>query len=152
VALAPGGHHQVAWYWANSDADYLHAPGAECEGREESCRWIHPVGQKEANPLGIFDTSGNVAEITWGKYYHAPDDEYRDQLSFDPGHLPILRPDDVVPQKGGHFRTVDVFVCTRSRRGFPVQCALEDPSLPETCESYVYRPVGFRLVRTLLDE
>ncbi len=40
---------KVAWYYGNSCDDCVHAP-------------IHPVKQKQANELGIYDMSGNVRE------------------------------------------------------------------------------------------
>ncbi len=43
---------EVAWYWKNSIKNHS----------------THPVGQKNANELGLYDMTGNVSEWCWDRY------------------------------------------------------------------------------------
>ena len=54
---------ELGWYKGNSD------------------RKTHPVGQKQANGLGIFDMSGNVSEYVADRY---AEDYYQNSLADDP--------------------------------------------------------------------
>jgi formylglycine-generating enzyme required for sulfatase activity len=68
---------QAGWIGLNSACSY-----AGCE--QDNCRsgagnippsGIHPVGQKLANPWGLYDTAGNVWEFVWdffGEYHDGP--------------------------------------------------------------------------------
>jgi formylglycine-generating enzyme required for sulfatase activity len=85
---------EIAWYEGNSDGHW------------------HPVGQKEPNPLGLYDMIGNVSEwcegwrtdsvssmltIGWKEQY--PGDEHCPWLRSRPGRGPSwsARPDDSRP-------------------------------------------------------
>ena len=61
----------VAWYWANSGDSRLSGDFAWDRVSANHCR-THPVGQKQANELGIYDMSGNVYE--WCQDWY--DDKY----------------------------------------------------------------------------
>jgi formylglycine-generating enzyme required for sulfatase activity len=102
---------EYAWYDANSD------------------NTTHPVGEKEANPWGLHDMHGNVAEWCWDRH---DEDYYRDSPVSDPmgpgaGNRRGLRGGAFVNVNARYLRSADRF------RTFPtdqINC------------------VGFRLART----
>lgn len=93
----------------------------------------HPVGQKPANPWGLLDMHGNVAE--WCNDFYAPD-YYKGSTENDPrgpekGEKRVIR--------GGHWSAAPE-KCTSFFR----HC--DAPGLPDVCLGYdVY---GFRCVRS----
>jgi formylglycine-generating enzyme required for sulfatase activity len=92
----PGGLDAVAWYSANSGAE------------------SHPVGQKQPNAWGLFDTIGNVAE--WVEDWHGPayyaESPVLDPLGPKTGSVRFLR--------GGAWAQIPNWVRVSSRRILPV--------------------------------
>ena len=92
--------NEVGWYWQNSGdkpltGDWNWRKMEKNNGRK------HPVGQKKANELGIYDMSGNVWE--WCSYWY---DEYPNAPQVNPqgpseGPARILRGGSWLSHPGG---------------------------------------------------
>ena len=105
----------IAWYWQNGAAS-------------------HPVGQKEPNPLGLFDMHGNIQEWCWDRY----DDTRITQFSqgvaqTDPRGEPVRG--IYRSMRGGSWRN----------SGRNVRSAARDRQVPTLQGGY---NVGFRMTRT----
>ena len=104
------------------------------------------MAAKEPNPLGLYDTSGNIQEMVWGKFHHGTDRG----IKVDPGHVPVISATELIPARGGVFDSTNIFVCTRFRQATIALCHLPDPELPDDdCPNYTNSLIGFRLARTL---
>ncbi|MBD3288807.1 SUMF1/EgtB/PvdO family nonheme iron enzyme [candidate division KSB1 bacterium] len=64
---------KVAWYVKNSKET------------------THPVGQKSANELGLYDMSGNVYEWTWTRYHKYPSEPQTNPVGPDRGGHRMFR-------------------------------------------------------------
>jgi serine/threonine protein kinase len=116
----------VAWYAANSDATYADASSCSNWGPNRTTCGPQPAGTKRANPWGLFDMHGNVAEWVWDYYAAYPGGEVTDPTGPDEGSQRVIR--------GGSWR--DIAERCRS--------AARDRSTPVDRDH-----IGFRLARTL---
>jgi len=116
---------EVAWYWRNSGNTVLESEWDGEKAIDNGCV-PHPVGQKKANELGIYDMSGNVWE-----YCHDYYSEYTDSEQIDP----VAELSDYRCGRGGSWFGEASF-CRISNREFggPYERGGN---------------VGFRIVRTL---
>jgi formylglycine-generating enzyme required for sulfatase activity len=127
------------WFCANSESDF-----EGCVEDDEGCWGPQPVGGKPANKFGLFDTVGNVGEVT-GTLYRSSDGA----TAIDPGYdkslpgLSLLYQDgdfileNAVVAKGGFFLALNAGVITASRASFSF-----------TDKNLALGHDGFRLVRT----
>lgn len=117
-----------AWHYGNSDETYQR------------------VGQKAANPWGIFDMHGNVAEWTLDEYSTTFYEELTDSLANDPWQLPTrLHPRTV--RGGAYDDNPDALRCGARLRS-DLDWKRRDPQIPRSMWWNTDSPfVGFRIVR-----
>ena len=136
----------IAWFCGNSQVAYSGCLDcSEIGAGLPTCCGPHPVGQKDSNPFGLFDTSGNLYELNW-TVFESP---YQKGLEVDPGYVLFIGSDDWASSRGGAFRSKSTIACTRIRRPEPLGKHAEAPGFPETNGFHVAN-TGFRLARTLL--
>ena len=118
---------QYAWYEKNS------------EGR------FHKVGQLKANPWGLYDILGNVAEWTLD-HYHADAYKKIEGGSSDPWMKPeALHPRTV---KGGNYRSEASDLRSANRIESTLDWKKRDPQIPKSFWWNTDSPfVGFRIVK-----
>jgi len=111
----------------------------------------HPVGQKTANPWGLFDLHGNVAEWTLDHY------DPRQYAKVAPGTLgPVLLPSDrrypyVV--RGGSWDDPAARLRSAARRGSSEEWNRRDPQSPQSIWWHTDATfVGFRVVRAVEEQ
>lgn len=92
----------IGWFCANCEVAY---EGCSAHPATGACCGIHPVAQKEPNLLGLYDTAGNVWEMT-GSLEH----EYGPELALDTGYDPEIM--DRVARKGGGYGQPPLSLCT----------------------------------------
>ena len=117
-----------AWHYGNSNETYQR------------------VGQKAANPWGIFDMHGNVAEWTLDEYSTTFYEELTDSLANDPWQLPTrLHPRTV--RGGAYDDNPDALRCGARLRS-DLDWKRRDPQIPRSMWWNTDSPfVGFRIVR-----
>ena len=125
-----------AWFCGNSHVDYEGCLDLSHQGGDAgTCMGVHPVGTTQPNRLGLYDTAGNVMEMTGTVREPNDPGPMEGARVVNPGHEPIIVPTDAVRMRGGGFPT---------RAGYTCAC--------ESIAGHAYQPndfgfVGFRLVR-----
>lgn len=112
---ARGGKYTRGYKYAGSDtyteAGWVYSNACAQKIGEEDYG-IHPVGEKIANELGLYDMCGNVSEWVSNAYYH-----YGVLDSINPqGKTPLLDGTDTLIQRGGSWmqsKYVDFSVANR---------------------------------------
>ena len=107
-------------------------PGCAADVPGQACAGPGPVASLNANPWGLYDVLGNVAEFTWSRRVPVPwryEEIVEPEMATSAGDLTI---------RGGSWRSRPVDARIPGRDAYP----------------WTYRggDVGFRLVRTLLNE
>ena len=120
----------LGWFMDNSDEKY------------------HKVGQKKANPWGLYDMHGNVCE--WCLDQYSPD-RYQ-QLSGKPIENPLAPVTQAYPQvaRGGGWTDEAPLLRSAARRGSSRDWKQMDPQIPQSIWYFTDANfVGFRVVRPL---
>jgi formylglycine-generating enzyme required for sulfatase activity len=124
---APSDLDEFAWYEGNSEDAY------------------HQVGQKKANPWGLFDMHGNIAEWTLDGYAIATYKERKKQTE-----NPYVVPTTTYPRvvRGGSWMDRPSRLRSAARRGSSKKWKQRDPQIPKSKWWHTDAPfVGFRVVR-----
>lgn len=126
----PADLDQYAWYFDNSDDTY------------------QEVGQKKANPWGLHDMHGNVAEWVLDQYDAA---SYRQSpTATDPLHVPKTLYPRVV--RGGGWDSDPEFLRSAVRVASSDDWKQQDPQFPKSIWYHTDAlAVGFRVVRPLVE-
>jgi formylglycine-generating enzyme required for sulfatase activity len=118
-----------AWYVANSGNKY------------------QKIGTKLANPWGLHDMHGNVAEWTADQF--VPD--YFQRIAESPAN-PFIRPKTLYPRtvRGGGWSDDPILLRSAFRKGSEPMWQQQDPQLPKSIWYLTDAPwLGFRIVRPL---
>lgn len=121
---------EYAWYQANSDQK------------------THPVGQKKANPFGLYDILGNVAEWTYDQYKEDAYKKYSSGVVMNP----VEKPTELYPHvvRGGSFQSPAEDLRSAARWASDPVWKQLDPQMPKSNWWFPEAPfVGMRLVRPL---
>jgi len=130
---------QQAWYCANCEADYEGCLSLGGYHWLDTCCGPHPVGLKAPNQFGLFDTMGNVWELTGSDI---PAETAMLTVAVDFGYTQEFTEVSSVVSKGGGWHN-DAFDCyPRLARVAPITLN----------RGFVVDDSGFRLVRSVTYE
>jgi formylglycine-generating enzyme required for sulfatase activity len=121
-----------AWYYENSDEKY------------------HKVGLKKANPWGLYDMHGNVAEWVLDQYLKDGYSRFEGPLAKNP----VNAPTSVYPRvvRGGGWDDLPKRLRSASRLGSDEEWSQQDPQVPQSIWYHTDAlAVGFRIVRPLVE-
>jgi len=125
AALLP----EYAWFADNSEFQY------------------QKVGTKKANPWGLHDMHGNVAELTLDQYVANTYEKIEDG-AINPRFLPITRYPTVI--RGGNWDADADALRSASRAQTSAALKVQDPQIPKSIWYFTDAPwLGFRVVRPL---
>lgn len=105
----------------------------------------HPVGGKLANPFGLFDIYGNVAEWTYDQYV---EDQYSRTSAIVKN--PVATPEKLYPHviRGGSYSDPAEHLRSAARLASDPEWKQLDPQIPKSNWWFPEAPfIGFRLVR-----
>ena len=120
---------EYAWHAGNSEDSY------------------HPVGRKKANPFGLYDMHGNVAEWVLDQYVPGAYGDRR-QMVADPLVVPLKLFPRVV--RGGGWDDSPEMLRSAAREGSSEDWKEQDPQIPQSIWYHTDAlGVGFRVVRPL---
>jgi formylglycine-generating enzyme required for sulfatase activity len=112
-----------------------------------------PVGKKKANPWGLFDIHGNVAEWCLDHYVA---DAYKQYASDKPTVGPVILPDAKeysYVARGGSWNDDAELLRSAARRGSDKEYSVQDPQRPQSIWWHTDATyVGFRIVRPLNEQ
>jgi formylglycine-generating enzyme required for sulfatase activity len=136
-------------YWFGDDPDDLE----ENEWYFENSEGPHKVGTKKANPWGLHDMLGNVAEWTLDHYVS---DLYAGRPTDSPTLRPVVPPDDKeysYVARGGSW-DYDAEQCrSAARHPSDLEWSVQDPQRPQSIWWHTDATfVGFRVVRPLEEQ
>ena len=136
---------------AGSDTEYFFGKDAAEVGdyawfSENSEHKTHQVGSKKANPFGLYDILGNVAEWTYDQY---KEDAYK-QYTTGTAVNPVIEPTELYPHvvRGGSFQSEAADLRSAARWASDPIWKQLDPQMPKSNWWFPEAPfVGMRLVR-----
>jgi formylglycine-generating enzyme required for sulfatase activity len=112
-----------------------------------------PVGKKKANPWGLFDIHGNVAEWCLDHYVA---DAYKQYATDKPTVGPVILPDAKeysYVARGGSWNDDAELLRSAARRGSDKEYSVQDPQRPQSIWWHTDATyVGFRIVRPLNEQ
>ncbi|MFO1093679.1 MAG: formylglycine-generating enzyme family protein [Planctomycetaceae bacterium] len=131
----PAAIEEYAWYYENSSNEERY----------------HKVGLKKANPWGLHDIHGNVAEWTLDRY---EPDFYAKFSATEPAIFPVCLPiGDEYPRvaRGGSWKDDPELLRSAARLSSSEDWKIQDPQLPQS-KWYLTDAqfLGFRVVRPLV--
>ncbi|MDI6401451.1 SUMF1/EgtB/PvdO family nonheme iron enzyme [Balneolaceae bacterium ANBcel3] len=113
---------------------------------ENSNRSYQGVAAKKANPFGLHDMMGNIAEWTMDEFH----EDYHERIREGKQNNPWFNPEVLYPRtiRGGSFRDQPDDIRCTTRRGSDPRWSRGDPQIPRSMWWHTNAPfVGFRLVR-----
>jgi len=100
------------WFCGNSHVDYEGCIDLRHQGGQAGpCMGVHPVATTLPNRLGLYDTAGNVMEMTGTVREPTDFGPAEGSLVIDPGHEAVIIPSDGVRVRGGGYLSSAGYTC-----------------------------------------